>query len=223
MRLYIDSALITDWEPWAKRGLLFGATTNPLIFEKQGFALTASTLDRLIDQARDLALRSLQFQVDGLQAPEQAAQAFNRHFDRWPEGLVAKVPLTASGLAVLPHLADDVPVTLTAAYDPRQAVLAAGLKGGAGARYIAPYYGRLLEAGAEADTIVDDMLRICAGKTRVLVASLRSAEQVASLAARGHDTFTLSPPVFDALLDVPQSRAATVDFEAAAKRLRDPS
>ena len=54
----------------------------------------------------------------------------------------------------------------------------------------------------------------------MLLASLRSAEQVLSLATRGHDTFTLAPAVFDALMDVPQTQQATAEFEAAATMLR---
>jgi len=36
---------------------------------------------------------------------------------------------------------------------------------------------------------------------------------------RGHDTFTLSPQVFEAFMDVPQTQAATAEFEAAASML----
>ena len=97
-----------------------------------------------------------------------------------------------------------------------QAVLAKTLK----ARYLAPYYGRLLENRQNADKIVDDMRAICQPETRILLASLRSAAQVASLAARGHDTFTLAPAVLDDLLTNETSEAATAAFEEAAQRLR---
>ncbi|MEC8154198.1 MAG: hypothetical protein VX077_04845, partial [Pseudomonadota bacterium] len=88
-------------------------------------------------------------------------------------------------------------------------------------RYLAPYYGRLVENRQNADKIVDDMRAICQPETRILLASLRSAAQVANLAARGHDTFTLSPRVFDDLLTNETSAAATAAFEEAARRLSD--
>ena len=216
MRLYIDSALSEDWEKWAKRGVLYGATTNPLIFKNQGVDLNKKTVFRLIDNAKELGLTCLQLQVHGLRQPRDAAKQMARFFDRWQDGVVAKVPLTAESLAVLPMLPKDMPVTLTAAYDARQAVLAASN----GARYIAPYYGRIKESGQDADQIVDAMMKITRGNPRVLLASLRSAEQVLSLATRGHDTFTLAPAVFDALMDVPQTQQATAEFEAAAAMLR---
>jgi len=51
----------------------------------------------------------------------------------------------------------------------------------------------------------------------VLVASLRSAEQMVALADVGHDCFTISPDVARALLDCPQSIAAFESFEATIK------
>ena len=216
MRLYIDSALSDDWEKWAKRGVLYGATTNPLIFKSQGVELSKRTIFRMIDKAKDLGLQSLQLQVHGLNQPKEAAKQMSRFFDRWQDGVVAKVPLTAEGLSVLPMLPKGMPITLTAAFDARQSLLAASHE----ARYIAPYYGRLKESGQDADTILDTMLKVCQGKTRVLVASLRSAEQIVALASRGHDTFTIAPAVFDAFMDVPQTQQATAEFEAAASMLR---
>ncbi len=216
MRLYIDSALTDDWEKWAKRGVLYGATTNPLIFKKQSVDLNRKTVFRLIDSAKDMGLTSVQFQVYGLNHPRDAAKQMARFFDRWQDGVTAKVPLTAEGLAILPLLPKDAPITLTAAFDARQAVLAASC----GARYIAPYYGRIKESGQDADQVVDAMKTIAQGSPRVLLASLRSADQVLSLATRGHDTFTLAPAVFDALMEVPQTQQATAEFEAAAAMLK---
>lgn len=216
MRLYIDSALSDDWEKWAKRGVLYGATTNPLIFKSQGVDLTKRTVFRMIDKAKDIGLKSLQLQVHGLNQPKEAAKQMSRYFDRWPDGVVGKVPLTVEGLGVLPLLPKAMPITLTAAFDARQALLAASHE----ARYIAPYYGRLKEAGGDADAVVDAMLKICQGKTRVLVASLRSVEQIVALAKRGHDTFTIAPSIFEAFMEVPQSQQATAEFEAAATMLK---
>lgn len=216
MRLYIDSALSDDWEKWAKRGVLYGATTNPLLFKSQGVDLNKRSIFRMIDRAKDLDLKSLQLQVYGLNQPKEAAKQMSRFFDRWQDGVVAKVPLTAEGLSVLPLLPKAMPITLTAAFDVRQSLLAVSQQ----ARYIAPYYGRLKEAGQDADAILASMLEVCQGKTRVLVASLRSMEQIVALAARGHDTFTITPAVFDAFMDVPQTQQATAEFEAAASMLK---
>ena len=215
MRLFIDSAQFADWEKLAATGLLYGATTNPLILQKQGMKVNSHAYETMILRAQDLGLKELQIQVSGLENPVKAAESIKSFYKMWPAGVVAKVPLAAGGLAVLEYLPPEIPITFTAAYSSQQAILAAAKS----SRYIAPYYGRLLEAAQPADKIVDDMLAICEPKgVRVLVASLRSAEQVVFLAERGHDTFTLSPAVFDELLHCDETEEATAVFEAAAKQ-----
>ena len=54
--------------------------------------------------------------------------------------------------------------------------------------------------------------------TRVLVASIRDVDQLASLASAGLDTFTFSPAIARALFDDPLTTAASDEFEAAAER-----
>jgi hypothetical protein len=55
-------------------------------------------------------------------------------------------------------------------------------------------------------------------RTRVLVASIRRAGQMAELAAQGCDTFTFAPGIMGEMLGVPETAAAVAAFEAAAGR-----
>jgi transaldolase len=55
-------------------------------------------------------------------------------------------------------------------------------------------------------------------RTRVLVASIRAASQMAALAAAGCDTFTFAPAIMEEMLALPATLAAVADFEAAAAR-----
>ena len=57
-------------------------------------------------------------------------------------------------------------------------------------------------------------------RTRVLVASIRSASLMARLAAGGCDTFTFAPAIMEEMLGVAQTLAAVESFEAAATRNR---
>lgn len=215
MRLFIDSADREQWKRFGRTGLLYGATTNPLVFEREGVDAAQASKIELVSVARDLGFHELQFQITGLADPETAVAEFMAVFETWPEGVVAKVPFCEQTWEITWRLDSAVPLTFTTGFAATQAVLAKTLK----ARYLAPYYGRLLENRQNADKIVDDMRAICQPETRILLASLRSAAQVASLAARGHDTFTLAPAVLDDLLTNKTSEAATAAFEEAAQRL----
>ncbi len=62
------------------------------------------------------------------------------------------------------------------------------------------------------------ILRAAGGRTRLLVASIRTAEDLAALAAAGMDTFTFGPPVADAMFNDPATVEAAAAFEAAAAR-----
>ncbi|MEN8447669.1 MAG: transaldolase, partial [Cyanobacteria bacterium J06555_13] len=56
-------------------------------------------------------------------------------------------------------------------------------------------------------------------KTRLLTASIRDITDISALAARGVDTFTFSPAIAAAFFNVPETLAATADFERAAKAM----
>lgn len=110
-------------------------------------------------------------------------------------------------------------VTVTGVYAPHQALLAQAV----GADYVAPYLGRMADAAAGGMPAALDQVAAMAGAARrsgsgmrVLVASIRSAADMAALAARGCDTFTFSPAVMAEMLDVPATLAAAADFEDAA-------
>ena len=86
-----------------------------------------------------------------------------------------------------------------------------------GAQYVAPYYGRMLDAGIDADARLDAMLGIGnRHNVRVLVASIRSIDQLEVLTARGFDTFTVTPALAAEMGRDAQSEGAAADFMRAA-------
>ena len=156
-----------------------------------------------------------------------------------------KLPCTADGLAAAAALRRARPgasITVTAVYAAHQALLARA----AGADYVAPYLGRMgdalgadaalcevaaMQAAMRAGLAPGDGYGAGAGShngaqqqaprpppppPRVLVASIRAASQMAELAARGCDTFTFAPGVFEEMLTVPSTLSAAAEFEAAA-------
>ena len=98
-----------------------------------------------------------------------------------------KFVATRAGSAACAALAArNVPTLLTAVYDPGQAIVAAA----AGATYIAPYLGRLNDAGRQGITEVvamHEVLSATHSTTKVLVASIRSVPDMVGLAREGAD------------------------------------
>ena len=92
-------------------------------------------------------------------------------------GMVTKVD--AAGIAAT----TGIPTLLTAVYHPGQAMIAAA----AGATYIAPYLGRLADAGRDAlgDVLaMHELLEATGSTTRVLLASIRDVSSMVTLALR---------------------------------------
>ncbi|MBD3780632.1 MULTISPECIES: transaldolase family protein [unclassified Cellulomonas] len=213
MLLYLDAADTTALEPLLATGLFRGVTTNPLILQRGGVRLSGvpELVGWLLGHgSREVFVQTTAHDVDAVVREGHELRALS---DR----LVVKVPATSEGLAATRRLADDgVPVLVTAVYHPRQAVLAAA----AGARWIAPYLGRMTESGRDGHALVAQMVRVLAGTgTGTLVASVRTPDDVVTLAEAGADAVTLAPDVARGLFAEPLTDAAVAQFDAAAAAL----
>lgn len=214
IRFFADSADTTLWSELSAEGWLYGATTNPTILEKAGFQSSMGTAQRLVEAAETLKLEELQVQSwgrDHLQLTEngKALAALS--------GIVTvKIPATPDGFKASAALrARGCRVTLTACYTARQCAAARAI----GLAYVAPYYGRMIESGLDADGRLEAMKAIAGDSgLRILVASIRSGEQLDDLLSRGFDTFTLSPAVARIVVRDQNSQAAADAFEAAVEQ-----
>jgi transaldolase len=132
--------------------------------------------------------------------------------------IVVKVPVTATGVEAAALLIKaNCRVCLTASYSHKQALVAASV----GAEYIAPYLGRMNDAGKDGAEECIKMQSIIEGmqaETRVLVASIRDCQTMVDLAAEGMETFTISPALARELFVEPMTKEAAAAFEEAAAR-----
>jgi len=208
---YIDSAdraLIRElWHT----GVFAGVTTNPTILDRSG--LGQRDLPELYAWLTDLGVRSVYVQVLGRTREEMLRSADGI---RALGPVTVKVPATGEGFAAAGELVrQGTPVLLTAVYHPVQAVLARDV----GIQGVAPYVGRMTDAGRDGVAAVTAMQQaIGSAPTRILAASLRSADDVARLTAAGVPDFTLGAAVARSVLDDELTRAAVEEFEAAAAR-----
>jgi transaldolase len=136
-----------------------------------------------------------------------------------PVRVLVKVPATLDGFAAASRLAAaGVRITVTAVYAPRQLLLAEAV----GARYAAVYMGRMRDAGEDAQAVIGAMLEVTRAQqmaVRLLVASVRTPEDVEALAALGAPCATLPPDLFLALPVVEATLEATRVFQDDAADL----
>ncbi len=220
LRLFLDSAVPGDWERFLPLGVFRGVTTNPVLLQRADQACTLENLAGIAARVADLGAREIQMQVWGESSDEMFHCGSRLALLDSPDlDVVVKVPATEEGYQVAHRLAAaGARITMTAVYTPGQVLMAAGF----GAAYTAPYLGRLIEAGKPGRDIVlamDAILKYSSSMTRLLVASLRTADQVVDLARHGLDTFTFGAQVAGELLESELTTEAAVQFQAAARAM----
>jgi transaldolase len=209
--LYIDSAdraLIAQL--WSSR-VFAGVTTNPTILDRAG--LGQRDVPDLYAWLTDLGVGRVFVQVLGRTCDEMLRAAEEI---RALGPVTVKVPATAAGLSAAGALVEEgAQVLLTAVYHPVQALMArdSGIQG------VAPYVGRMTDAGRNGvESVIAMQQAIGSEPTRILAASLRSADDIARLAAAGVPDFTLGGALAQAVMDDELTCAAVEEFESAAAR-----
>lgn len=211
MRLYIDSADRSAAAPLLETGVFAGLTTNPTILERA--QQTIHDIPEIYRWARDAGAREIFFQAWGDTAQELTDLGLRLR--ELGEDVVIKVPVSRAGSEACAALAaQGIPTLLTAVYTPAQAMVASA----AGADYIAPYLGKLGEAGRNPLAEVSSMQRLLAATgsdTRVLAASIRDLPSMVALAEVGVGHFTFGTAIAERFFAEPLTEAAVAAFDRA--------
>jgi transaldolase len=212
-RLYVDSADVDRVSRLLAAGVVHGVTTNPTILERGG--RTAAEIPDLYARWESEGAREIFFQTWGGDTASflRNAEGIRALGDR----VAVKVPATADGFAAASALVrDGATVLVTAVYSIAQALACASI----GAHYIAPYLGRMRDAGIDGDAVIARMQEVCDGSgSNVLAASLRSADDITGLRLAGVPYFTAAPDVIDQVLFHEVSDSSAAEFDAAMVRL----
>lgn len=190
LRLYLDTADVSAWQAWLPTGMFYGVTCNPLILQRSHVPCEPDPLISLARTAFDLGAQEVHLQAWGESVAELVQ--IGRQLGSADSRILVKLPATQNGTTAASELIrSGIPVTLTAVYAVQQALIAAAI----GASYVAPYLGRINDAGGNGRETVATMQRALNGvrsQTRILTASIRDIEDISVLAAQGVDTFTFS-------------------------------
>lgn len=209
LRLYADSADTDQFADLLAAGVLFGVTTNPTILHAAGHTLDDSRM--LFEGWHAQGAQEVFFQAVGSSEHEFVDSA-TRICVIHPT-VTAKIPATEAGFAATARLArQGRPILVTAVYTAAQAAVASAV----GAKYIAPYLGRLDDSGRDGIATIRSMTEAMAGSgTAVLAASVRTPRAFATLAQLGVRHITARPAVLRQCFDSPDTRTAVAAFDAA--------
>jgi transaldolase len=214
VNVYIDTASPEQIRAADRLCGLDGVTTNPSIV-----AETDHRYRDVVETAAEIVDGPVFAQVLAEDADEMVREAYG--YQDWADDVIAKIPATRPGFEALGRLrSDGVPAGVTVVFTAEQAVLAAQNN----ATFVAPYVGRIDDAGADGLATtrrIQSMFDTQGFETEVLAASIRNTTQATALYECGIDAITLSPAVLESHIDSPETAESVAGF-AAAWGDRDP-
>lgn len=195
MRLFLDTADISEIRWALATGLIDGVTTDPSLLaaelaEREPFTHLAEICD-LVDGP--VTVQVISIEADGMYRE-------GRELARIADNVVVDIPMIEEGLIATRRLvADGIRVNVTLVFSAAQALLAAK----AGASFVSPFVGRLDDVGVDGAAVVTDM-RAIFDRSRIeceiIASSIRSAHRFLDAARLGCDAATVPPPVLREML-----------------------
>ena len=211
MALLVDSAGLDDVAQVCRDFPVVGVTTNPTIVLAAIERGQKLSLDDLARELLALCPGPVFLQPVAEGADELVALG-REYVAIHPTRIVLKLPMTADGLHAGKLLGSEgARIAFTAVYTLPQAYQ--GLL--AGAEWIIPYFGRLRRAGLDAFARIGEMARLLRAQhaeTRLMVASLKSPDDVIEATLAGAHDITAQPDIIRAMVHSPLTSDALAGF-----------
>ena len=193
MKLFLDTAIVSDIEERVSTGLIDGITTNPTLIRKSGRDPWKVYRDII-----ELGVDDLSIEVYGESYDELLKNALTVN-ENYGNVATIKLPCTIDGLKVCKYLRNiGIRVNMTLVFSVSQAILC----GLAGATYVSPFIGRMDDNSLDGMKLINDISNVYATsgvKTQVLAASVRDVQSVGVAFGLGADICTIPPKVFDSM------------------------
>ncbi|MDD9954582.1 MAG: fructose-6-phosphate aldolase [Candidatus Woesearchaeota archaeon] len=212
MKIYLDTGNIEEIKHAAETGLLNGVTTNPSLIAKEGrpFKEIIKDIAKMLSKhTKDFTVSAETTSTDweGMVKEGLAYAKYDKH-------VIVKVPLTPNGLIACQKLAKKrIRCNVTLCFSPNQALMAAK----AGAYIISPFVGRIDDHGGHGMDLIEEIRTIYDNyefKTNILVASVRSPDQVRDAALIGADIATIPYKIFQKMFYHPLTDKGNAQFLA---------
>ncbi|ADL08193.1 fructose-6-phosphate aldolase [Thermosediminibacter oceani] len=198
MKLFLDTANVTEIREAAALGVISGVTTNPTLIAKEGrdFKETILEITKIVDGPISAEVVSLDAQGMIKEAIEIAS---------WHPNIVIKIPMIWEGLKAVKELSNKgIKTNVTLVFSPSQALLAAQ----AGATYVSPFIGRFTDISQDGIALISDIVDIFTLhdiKTKIIAASIRTPMDVVNAAKAGADIATVPYKVLEQMVKHPMT------------------
>lgn len=198
MKIFIDTAEVSEIKEAAKLGVVDGVTTNPSLIAKSGrdFNDVINEIVKIVDGPISGEVKATTEKSDDI--VEEAKVIAKIH-----NNMVVKIPMTKEGLIAVKKLSGmGIKTNVTLIFSSTQALLAAK----AGATYVSPFLGRLDDISTEGMHLIEEIKTIFMNydyKTEIIAASIRNPMHVVNCALVGADICTIPYKVIMQLVNHP--------------------
>lgn len=205
MKIFIDTANVSEIREANDWGVVCGVTTNPSLIAREGrdFKEVVTEITSIVDGPISAEVISLE--ADGMVS--EALELSKIH-----PNIVIKIPMTKEGLKAVKQLsAKGIKTNVTLIFSPAQALLAAK----AGASYASPFVGRLNDIASCGNNLISEiaeMFDLHAIDTEIIAASIRSPQDAVDAALAGAHIATIPYKVLEQMLHHPLTDAGIERF-----------
>ncbi|MDR2413946.1 MAG: fructose-6-phosphate aldolase [Odoribacteraceae bacterium] len=211
MKFFIDTANLEQIKEANDMGVLDGVTTNPTLMAREGIKGEENCRKHYVDICNivngDVSAEVIATDYEGMTREGEELAALHQN-------IVVKVPCTADGIKAIKYFSGkNIRTNCTLVFSPGQALLAAK----AGATYVSPFVGRLDDISSDGVELVGkivDMYTFYGFDTRVLAASIRSAQHIIQCVEAGADVATCPLAAIKGLLKHPLTDSGLATFLA---------
>ncbi len=213
MKIFIDTANVSQIREAVSLGLIDGVTTNPTLMAKEG-----RNPEQVLKEICDLVGGPVSAEVIALDSAGMINEEAHK-LVTWAPNIVVKIPLTKEGLKAVRILAaEGIKTNVTLCFSAAQALLVAK----AGATYVSPFIGRLDDIGQDGMELIANIRKIFINynfATQIIVASVRNPMHVVNAALLGADIATIPFSVIEQLIKHPLTDSGINKFLEDYKKI----
>jgi len=214
MKFFIDTANLKQIKEMQELGIIDGVTTNPTLLSREG----VDPIEQL-KKICETVDGPVSAEVIGLKTEDMVKEA--RELIKIAPNIVIKIPMTKDGIKAVKILeAENIRTNVTLVFSQNQVLIAAK----AGASYISPFIGRLMDNGQnEIDMLWESMeiLNAYDFKSELIVASVRNTRHVVEAAKLGAHIATIPFSVLEKMFVHPNTEKGLEAFLKDWKKLKD--
>ena len=205
MEFYLDTANIDQIIKYNSWGIVDGVTTNPSLIAKEGVDYESRIKE--IAQVISGPISAEVISTDHKGMIEEGLK-----YNQISSNIYVKLPCTTEGLIALKELKKQgLKVNMTLVFTTGQAILCAKNK----ADLISPFMGRLDDISSSGLGFMQEIMQVWSQykfTSKILAASVRSAQQVVDVAKLGVHIVTLPPEILDKLVSHPLTDSGLAKF-----------